>query len=68
MEKITWIYHVRNEETLPKVCEKRKIRQTMKRRNTNFSVYICRSDCFLKHIIEEKARDYKSDRKKTKKT
>jgi len=28
----------------------------MKRRNANFIVYICRSNCFLKHIIEEKTK------------
>ena len=49
MEKISWIDHVRNEEVLLRVNERRNIL-----RKANWIGHILRRNCLLKHVIEGK--------------
>jgi hypothetical protein len=52
MEKIIWTDHVRNEEILHTVNEKRNILHTMKRRKADWISHILHGNCLLKHMIE----------------
>jgi hypothetical protein len=54
VEKISWIDHVRNEEVLHRVEEKRNVLHTIKRRKVNLIGCIWDRNCLLKEIIEEK--------------
>jgi hypothetical protein len=51
MEKINWTDHVRNEEILYTVKDKRNILHTIKRRKANSIGHIWRRNCLLKQII-----------------
>jgi hypothetical protein len=54
VEKISWIYRVRNVEVLHRVKEKRNIIHRVKRRTANWIGHILRRNCRLKDIIEGK--------------
>jgi hypothetical protein len=56
MEKISWTDRVRSEEVLQRVKDKRNILQIIKRRKGNRFGYILRRNCFMKHVIEGKAK------------
>jgi hypothetical protein len=58
MEKIIWTDHVRNEEVLHGVKEKRNIIHTVKRRKANFIGHILRRNCLLKYFIEGKVENF----------
>ena len=51
---MSWTDHVRNEEVLHSVWEKRNITLTIKRRKSNWISHIVRRNYLLKHIIEGK--------------
>jgi len=55
--EIRWTDHVRKEEVLQRVKEKRNILQTMKRRKATWIGHILRRNCLLKHAIEGKIRE-----------
>jgi len=48
MEKISWTDHVRNEEVLLRVNEKRNILQEIRKREANWIGHILRRNCLLK--------------------
>jgi hypothetical protein len=52
--EISWADHVRTEEVLQRVKEKRISLQTIKRRKANGIGHILPRNCLLKHIIEGK--------------
>jgi hypothetical protein len=54
MNNISCIRHVRNEEVLQTVKEKRNILYTMERRKDNWIGHMLRRNCLLKHVIERK--------------
>jgi hypothetical protein len=54
MEKISWTNHVRNEEVLQRVKEKKNILQTKKKRKANWIGHILRRNCLLKQVTEGK--------------
>jgi len=54
MEKISWTDHVRNEDVLLRVNEKRNILHEIRKRKANWNVHILRRNCLLKQIIEGK--------------
>jgi hypothetical protein len=54
MEKISCTDHVRNEEVLHRVKEKRNILHKIKRRKANWIGHILRRNCFLIHFTEGK--------------
>jgi hypothetical protein len=56
MEKISWTDHVRNEEVLLRVNEQSNILHEIRKWNANWFVQILRRNCFLKQIIEGKAK------------
>jgi len=65
--KISWTDHVRNEEVLHRVKEKRNILHTIKRWKTSWiSHFLCRK-CRLKHVVKGKLEENKSDGKTKKK-
>jgi hypothetical protein len=52
MEKISWADHVRNEEELPRVKEKRNFLKTIKKkRKANWIGCLLRRNCLLNHAI-----------------
>jgi hypothetical protein len=51
MEKISWT-EPEKWEVLHRVKEERNIQHTVRRRKANWSGYILRGNCLLKHIIE----------------
>jgi hypothetical protein len=53
MEKISWTNHVRNEEVLHRVKEKRNIPHKIEKRKADWIGHIMCRNCLLKHIIEE---------------
>jgi len=53
MEKISWTYHVRNEDVLKRVKGETNILQTIKKK-TNWIGQILRRNFRLKHIVEGK--------------
>jgi len=54
MEKISWTDHVKNEEVLLRVNEKRNILQEIRKRKANWTGHILRRNCLLKQVIEGK--------------
>jgi len=54
MEKISWTDHVRNEEVLLRVNEKRNILHEIRKRKANWIGHILRRNCLLKQVIKEK--------------
>jgi hypothetical protein len=54
MEKISWTDHVRNEEVLLRVCERRNILHEIRKRKANWIGHILRRNCLLKEITEGK--------------
>jgi len=54
MEKISWTEHVRNEEVLPRVKEKRNILHEIRKRKANWIGHILRRNCLLQRITEGK--------------
>ena len=52
MEKISWTYHVRNEEVLLGVNEQRNILHEIRKRKANWIGHILCRNCLLKHIFE----------------
>jgi hypothetical protein len=51
MEKISWTYHVRNEEVLK---EQRNILHEIRKRKANWIGHILRRHCLLQRVIEGK--------------
>ena len=68
MEKISWTGHVRNEEVLVRVNEKRNILHEIRKRKANWIGHILRRKCLLKQVIEENKGTDGSDTKTRKKT
>ena len=57
MEKISWTDHVRNEEVLLRVKEKRNIlHEISKRKEANWTGHILRRKCLLQQVIEGKVK------------
>jgi len=54
MEKIGGTHHVRNEEVLSSVKEKRNALQSIKGRKANWIGHILHRNCLLKHVINLK--------------
>jgi len=54
MEKISWTDHVRNEEVLLGVNEKRNILHEIIKRKANWVGHILRRNCLLKQVNEGK--------------
>jgi hypothetical protein len=54
MEKISWTDHVRNEEVLFRVNEKRNILHKIREGKANWIGYILRRNCLLQQVIERK--------------
>jgi hypothetical protein len=54
MEKISWTDHVRNEDVLLGVKEKRNILQEIRKRKANWIGHILRRNCLLQRVIEGK--------------
>ena len=52
--EISWVDHMRSEEGLPIVEEKRSILSTVKSRKADWIGYILRRNCLLKHVINGK--------------
>ena len=69
MEKISWIDHVRNEEVLLTVKEKRNILHEISKRKANWIGHILCRNYLLRRVIEGKMKGGdRSDRKTRKKT
>ena len=54
MKKISWTNHVRNEEVLLRVKERRNILHEIRKRKANWIGHILRRNCLLQRIIEGK--------------
>jgi len=54
MEKISWTDHVRNEEVLLRVNERRNILNEIRKRNANWIGHILCRNCLLQWVIEGK--------------
>jgi len=54
MEKISWTYHVRNEEVLVRVKEQRNTLYEIRKRKTNWIGHILRRNCLLQWVIQGK--------------
>ena len=54
MEKIGWTDHVRHEEVLLRVNEKRNILHEIRKRKANWIGYILRRNCLLQRVTEGK--------------
>ena len=54
MEKISWTDHVRNEEVLLRVKEKRNILHEISKRKANWIGHILRRNCLLQQVTEGK--------------
>jgi hypothetical protein len=54
MEKISWPDHVRNEDALLRVKEKRNILHEIRKRKANWIDHILRRNCLLQNVIEGK--------------
>jgi len=54
MEKTSWTDHVRKEEVLPRVKEKRNILHEISKREANWIGHILRGNCLLQRVIEGK--------------
>jgi hypothetical protein len=54
MEKISWTYHVRNEDVLLRVKEQRNILHEIRKRKANWIGHIMHRNCLLQRVIEGK--------------
>jgi len=54
MEYISWTDHVRNEDVLLRVKEKRNILHEIRKRKVNWIGHILRRNCLLQRVIEGK--------------
>jgi hypothetical protein len=54
MEKISWTDHVRNEDVLVGVKEKRNILHEISKRKVNWIGHILRRNCLLQRVTEGK--------------
>jgi hypothetical protein len=54
MEKISWTNHVRNEEVLLRVKERRNILHEISKRKANWIGHILSKNCLLRQVIEGK--------------
>jgi hypothetical protein len=54
MEKISWTYHVRNEEVLLRVKKQKNILHEIRKRKANWIGHILRRNCLLQRVTEEK--------------
>ena len=54
MEKISWTDHVRNEDVLLRVNERRNILHEIRKRKANWIGHILRRNCLLQRVIEGK--------------
>jgi hypothetical protein len=59
MEKISRTDHVRNEEVLLRVSDKRNILHEIRKRKVNWIGHISRRNCLLKEVIEGKIKGQK---------
>jgi len=50
--KISWTYHVRNEEVLRRVKDDRNTLHKFKIRKANWIGHILHGNCLLKHVVE----------------
>ena len=57
MEKISWTYHVRNEEVLLRIKEQRNILHEIRKRKANWIGHILRRNCPLQRVIEGKVKE-----------
>ena len=53
MEKISWTYHVRNEEVLLRIKEQRNILHEIRKRKVIWIGYILRRNCHLQRVNKE---------------
>jgi hypothetical protein len=67
MEKISWTDHVRNEEVLLRVKEKRNILHEISKRKANWICHILRRTCLIQRVIEGKIKWGERSDKKTRK-
>jgi hypothetical protein len=56
MEKISWTEHVRNEDVLLSLKERRNILHEIRKRKANWIGHILRRNCLLQQVIEGKIR------------
>ena len=56
MEKISWTDHVRNEEVLLQINERRNILHAIRKRKANWIGHILRRNCLLKQVTEGKVK------------
>jgi hypothetical protein len=54
MEKISWPYHVRNEDVLLRVKEQSNILYEIRKRKAKWIGHILRRNCLLQRVIEGK--------------
>jgi hypothetical protein len=54
VEKISWTFHVRNEEVLLRVKKQRKILHEISKRKANWIGHILRRNCLLQQVFEGK--------------
>jgi len=54
MEKIIWVFRVRNEEVFHRVKVDRNVLHKIKRRRANWISHNLRTNCLLKRVIGEK--------------
>ena len=54
MEKISWTDHVRNEEVLLQVVERRNILHAIRKRKANWIGHILSKNCLIRQVIEGK--------------
>jgi len=52
MEKISWTYHVRNEDVLLRVNEQRNILHEIRKRKDNWIGHVLRRNFLLKQVID----------------
>ena len=52
MEKISWTDHMRNEEVLLRIKERRNILHEISKRKANWIGHILRRNCLLQRVIE----------------
>jgi ribosomal protein S26 len=68
MEKISWTYHVSNEEVLLRVKEQRNILHEIRKRKANWIRQFCVETAFFNGLLKERYKGDRSDRKTRKKT
>jgi len=57
MEKISWTDHVRNEEVLLRVKERRNILHEIRKQKANWIGHILHRNCLLQRVIEGKIKE-----------